>query len=190
MLRPALPIHEDDIGLFAHAAASYYASIHGADRGDHGTLVGHVARANPVWQAQGQQVLVVFQGPDGYISPNGYAAKQEHGKVVPTWNYAVVHAHCTLKAIHEPERVLQILNKLTDKHEADQTHPWRLAWLPFTQMANLTGLPAMSMPLFTSDDGLPSGVHFMGPMGQEGLLFSLAGQLEQAHPWAQRAPQI
>jgi hypothetical protein len=57
----------------------------------------------------GQQLLVVFQGPSAYISPNWYATKHEAGKVVPTWNYAVVHAHCSLKAIHDPAQLLQII---------------------------------------------------------------------------------
>lgn len=110
-----------------------------------GKLIGHVARANPVWQsAPDQPFLVVFQGPSAYVSPNWYGTKKVDGKVVPTWNYAVVHAHCTLKAIHEPERVLQILNKLTDKHEADQPHPWRLADAPtdFTEklLAHIVGI--------------------------------------------------
>ena len=66
-----------------------------ASRGANGTLVAHVARANPVWQSFSKDVpsLVVFQGPEGYISPSFYASKKEHGKVVPTWNYAVVHAY-------------------------------------------------------------------------------------------------
>ena len=58
-----------------------------------------------------------------------------------------------------------------------------MAWLPFTQMANMTGLPAMSVPLFCDERGLPSGIHFMAPMGQESMLFKLAGQLERANPW-------
>jgi len=63
-----------------------------ATRGEHGTLVGHVARANPVWQRLGPSIAV-FQGPQAYVSPNFYPSKRDHGKVVPTWNYAVVHAH-------------------------------------------------------------------------------------------------
>ena len=65
-----------------------------------GTLRGHVARANPVWKDFSREVeaMVVFQGPDAYISPSLYASKKEHGKVVPTWNYVVVHAYGPLKA--------------------------------------------------------------------------------------------
>lgn len=72
----------------------------------------------------------------------------------------------------------------------DQLARDNLQWLPFTQLANITGLPAMSMPLFATQDGLPNGVHFTAPMGDEGLLFRLAGQLEQAQPWANRFPTL
>lgn len=110
-----------------------------------GTLIGHVARSNPLWQLpQEQELLVVFQGPSTYISPNWYATKQDGGKVVPTWNYAVVHAHCSLKTIQEAEQLRKIISELTDRHEADQAHPWRLADAPgdFTErlLGNIVGL--------------------------------------------------
>jgi transcriptional regulator len=68
-----------------------------ASRGPCGTLVGHVARANPVWRAaqSGVPSVISFQGPQAYVTPNWYPSKREHGKVVPTWNYAVVHARGT-----------------------------------------------------------------------------------------------
>jgi transcriptional regulator len=103
-------------------------------------LIGHVARNNPLWQlAADQELLVVFQGPSTYISPNWYASKKDGGKVVPTWNYAVVHAHCTLAAIHEPARILQIITQLTDRHEAQQTHPWRVTDAPSEYTDSLLG---------------------------------------------------
>ena len=90
-----------------------------------GRLVGHVAKSNPLWLTAGdQEVLVIFQGPSTYISPNWYVSKQESGKVVPTWNYAVVHAHCVLRAIHEPAQLLGMVAALTDRHESTQPHPW------------------------------------------------------------------
>lgn len=96
-----------------------------------GELVGHVARQNPLWQVPAEQeLLLVFQGPSAYISPNWYASKADGGKVVPTWNYAVVHAHCTLQATHRPEEVLDIIGRLTDHHEASQPHPWRVSDAP------------------------------------------------------------
>lgn len=96
-----------------------------------GKLIGHVAKANPLWQLPShQELLVVFQGPSTYISPNWYVTKHETGKVVPTWNYAVVHAHCSLTVLHDPQQVLKIVTALTDHHEASQAHPWHVADAP------------------------------------------------------------
>lgn len=97
----------------------------------HGSLVGHVARANPLWEAPpDEELLLVFQGPQTYISPNWYATKAEGGKVVPTWNYAVLHVHATLSPVHEPDAVREILTLLTNRHEAQQPHPWQVADAP------------------------------------------------------------
>lgn len=98
-------------------------------RGTMGTLIGHVARANPVWRQPGRSVLV-FQGPHAYISPGWYASKQEHGKVVPTWNYAVVHAHGQARAIEQPDELLALVSRLTDTHEARQAAPWKVGDAP------------------------------------------------------------
>ncbi|HEY1057684.1 MAG TPA: FMN-binding negative transcriptional regulator [Limnobacter sp.] len=96
-----------------------------------GTLIGHVAKNNPLWQAPAEEeLLLVFQGPSTYISPNWYATKAVHHKVVPTWNYAVVHVHCTLQAVHEPAELLGILTTLTQHHEATQPTPWQVADAP------------------------------------------------------------
>ncbi|OQW73324.1 MAG: transcriptional regulator [Proteobacteria bacterium ST_bin11] len=110
-----------------------------------GKLVGHVAKNNPLWQVEPEQeLLVVFQGPSTYISPNWYASKPEAGKVVPTWNYAVVHVHCSLTATHDPAQVLQIITELTDKNEVSQAHPWRVTDAPaeFTEklLGNIVGI--------------------------------------------------
>jgi transcriptional regulator len=101
-------------------------------RGRHGTLLGHVARANPVWRMLDRQAasLVIFQGPQGYITPNWYPGKAEHGKVVPTWDYAVVHAHGVARAIEDPAWLLDMLERLTDAQEAAQPAPWRVADAP------------------------------------------------------------
>jgi transcriptional regulator len=101
-------------------------------RGPHGTLVGHVARANPVWRMLDGQAssLVIFQGPQSYITPNWYPGKAEHGKVVPTWDYAVVHAHGVARAIDDPVWLMDMLDRLTNAHEAAQPAPWRVADAP------------------------------------------------------------
>jgi transcriptional regulator len=103
-----------------------------ATRGAHGTLMGHVARANPVWRFFSRTALsvVVFQGAQSYISPSWYPSKHAHGKAVPTWNYAVVHAHGLPEIIESEAWLLQHLNRLTDVHEADQALPWKVADAP------------------------------------------------------------
>jgi transcriptional regulator len=100
--------------------------------GDRGTLIGHVARNNAVWHDFDREVeaLVVFQGPSAYISPNWYATKQETHEVVPTYNYAVVHAYGNI-IIHEDEKWLRgIVGKLTKAMEASQPVPWKMADAP------------------------------------------------------------
>lgn len=101
-------------------------------RGPFGTLVGHVARANPVWRALGADTpsVVMFQGPQAYISPGWYPGKAEHGKVVPTWNYTVAHAHGTARAVDDRDWLLDMLNRLTDTHEAARPAPWRVGDAP------------------------------------------------------------
>lgn len=101
-------------------------------RGEFGTLIGHVARANRVWQSFSKTVnsVVVFQGPQTYITPSWYPSKHAHGKAVPTWNYAVVHAHGLPRAIEDREWLLQHVNQLTNVHEAEQALPWKVADAP------------------------------------------------------------
>jgi len=97
-----------------------------------GTLRAHVARANPLWRTAGvqQDSLVIFQGPHSYITPAWYAEKQESGKVVPTYNYALVHAHGPLRAITDRAWLLALVERLTARHEAQQATPWSVADAP------------------------------------------------------------
>ncbi len=97
-----------------------------------GTLRGHVARANAVWKDFSAQIdaLVVFQGPHTYISPAWYATKKEHGKVVPTWNYAVVHASGRLRVIDDRAWLRRFVEQLTDRHEKPRTDPWKVIDAP------------------------------------------------------------
>lgn len=97
-----------------------------AHEGVFGTLVAHVARANPVWNTTdlSVQVLLIFQGPQAYISPNWYPTKQQHGKVVPTWNYAVVHARGTLQVHDDAQWVRTQVTELTAQQESVFTKPW------------------------------------------------------------------
>jgi transcriptional regulator len=97
-----------------------------------GTLRGHIARANPLWRdaARGAEALVIFQGPSIYVSPAWYVTKQETGKVVPTWNYAVVHAHGTPRFIDDREWLRGFVTALTNRHEAGRREPWQITDAP------------------------------------------------------------
>jgi transcriptional regulator len=97
-----------------------------------GTLRGHVARANPVWRTfnTDMEALVVFQGPQGYITPSWYPSKAQHGKVVPTWNYAVVHAHGPLKIFDDAEWLRKLVTRLTDSQESQREKPWYVTDAP------------------------------------------------------------
>ena len=97
-----------------------------------GTLRGHVARANPVWRDASRDVeaLVIFQGPGLYISPSWYATKRETAKVVPTWNYVVVHAHGALRVIDNRDWLRDFVEKLTNRHEAGRREPWKVTDAP------------------------------------------------------------
>jgi len=101
------------------------------ESGPFGVLQGHVARANPVWrQAAGSEVLVVFHGPQAYVTPSWYETKREHGKAVPTWNYVVVHGHGRLRTIDDPAWLLGNLENLVAHHEAGFAEPWQIGDAP------------------------------------------------------------
>jgi transcriptional regulator len=93
-------------------------------------LLGHVARGNELARLDGAEVLLVFHGPDGYISPNWYPSKHETGREVPTWNYALVHVHGRLRVIDDTVWMRQLLERLTARHEGTQPVPWTLEQAP------------------------------------------------------------
>lgn len=96
-----------------------------------GALQGHVARANPLWQeSPDTPVLVIFHGPQAYVTPSWYETKREHGKAVPTWNYVVVHARGRLRAIDDPLWLRRQLETLVASHEAGFAEPWQIAEAP------------------------------------------------------------
>jgi transcriptional regulator len=94
-----------------------------------GTLRGHIARANPLWRdfSPDAPALAIFQGPDAYISPSWYATKKITGKVVPTWNYAVVHARGVLRFIDDRDWLRAFVEKLTHRHETRRRAPWKVS---------------------------------------------------------------
>jgi len=97
-----------------------------------GTLRAHLSRANAQWRTfdPDQEALVVFQGPETYITPSWYAAKREHGKVVPTWNYAIVQARGRLTVRDDPDWLRQQISALTDMQEAPRPEPWTVSDAP------------------------------------------------------------
>ena len=97
-------------------------------QGSYGLLSGHIARNNPMWRDHpvDTDVLVVFHGPNAYISPSWYASKAQTGKVVPTWNFVSVQARGRIRFIHEPEWLIQHLHALSSQHEKQFSHPWHV----------------------------------------------------------------
>ena len=97
-----------------------------------GTLHGHIARANPLWRevVGDATALVIFQGPDSFISPSWYPSKRENARVVPTWNYAVVHAHGVLRCVDDPAWVRTHVEALTRQHEGKRDAPWAVTDAP------------------------------------------------------------
>ncbi len=127
-------------------AANHIPLLFDPDRGEHGTLIGHVARNNDVWREghHNGDSLAIFQGIDAYISPTWYASKQVTHEVVPTWNYAVVHARGPL-VIHDNEKwVRGVVGRLTNAMEQHQPVRWRMGEAPqeylATMLANIVGI--------------------------------------------------
>ena len=115
-----------------------------------GRLLGHVARANPQWRTtpDGAAALAVVLGPDAYVTPSWYASKRETGRVVPTWNYVAIHAHGTIRFFHERERLLDVVTRLTDRHEAAHPRPWKVADAPADYLdAMLKGIVGVEITL-------------------------------------------
>jgi transcriptional regulator len=126
----------DDVRPFVAAVATAQLVTVGADGLPDATflpvlweddrLVGHLARANAHWRriVDGSPALAVVTGPDAYVSPGWYATKAEHGKVVPTWNYSVVHLRGRVAVHDDPEWVRGLVTRLTDRHEQPRAEPW------------------------------------------------------------------
>lgn len=97
-----------------------------------GTLRAHVARANPIWNSTlpALDTMLVFQGPNAYISPSWYVNGKKSGKLAPSWNYAVVHAYGRLRVIEDGDWLREHLGQLVARHEAGQPTPWSMAEQP------------------------------------------------------------
>jgi transcriptional regulator len=117
--------------------------------GEHGTLYGHVARANRQWSLPPLgEALAIFQGPDAYVSPGWYATKREHGKVVPTWNYAAVHAYGPAEFFDDRGRLRDVVTRLTDLYEMPRAEPWAVTDAPDAFIdAQLKGIVGLRLPI-------------------------------------------
>ena len=116
----------------------------------HGTLHGHISRANHQWRdfSPDIEALAIFAGPQHYITPNWYPEKQETAKVVPTWNYAVVHAYGHLKIIEDPVWLHAHLQALTNRHEATSSEPWHVTDAPQDYIASqIKGIVGIEIPI-------------------------------------------
>ncbi|HVJ40038.1 MAG TPA: FMN-binding negative transcriptional regulator [Dongiaceae bacterium] len=116
----------------------------------HGTLYGHVAKANPQWRQfrADLDALAIFQGPDAYITPSWYETKRETGKVVPTWNYVAIHAYGRLKAFDDPARLLDLVTRLTARRENGRAKAWSVQDAPADYIdAMLKGIVGLELPI-------------------------------------------
>ncbi|WP_434706790.1 FMN-binding negative transcriptional regulator [Pseudomonas sp. D4-18] len=119
-------------------------------QGPHGSLRGHMARANPQWRdlEAGAEALVIFPGADAYVSPGLYPSKAEHGKVVPTWNYLAVHAYGTAEVFSDAHRLREVVGALTERHETGRAQPWKLDDTPAEYVeAMLKAIVGFSLPI-------------------------------------------
>jgi transcriptional regulator len=109
-------------------------------------VVAHMAKANPHWKqiSPDMPALLIVSGPDAYISPSWYAAKSEHGKVVPTWNYTAVHLVGTVRVREETQWLRDAVTQLTDLHEQDREDRWHVSDAPANyiegQLRGIVGL--------------------------------------------------
>jgi transcriptional regulator len=121
-----------------------------ADAGPLGTLRGHVARANRTWRELNPEIdaLVVFQGPHAYVTPSWYAAKGLDGKVVPTWNYAVVHAYGALHTVEDTNWLRALVTRLTERHESNRQQRWQVTDAPVDYLdAMLQAIVGIEIPI-------------------------------------------
>lgn len=119
------------------------------DEGPHGTLYGHVARANEHWKLTPiGEAMALFMGPHAYVSPNWYPSKQEHHKVVPTWNYVAVHAYGPIEFFEDAQRLLDVVSRLTSLHEQGSARPWAVSDAPGAFInAQLRGIVGLRLPI-------------------------------------------
>jgi transcriptional regulator len=129
--------------------ASHVPLLLDAEAGPNGTLVGHLARANPqATAAPIGEALVIYTGPDAYITPSWYATKREHGRVVPTWNYVAIHAYGMLEVFDDAERLHALVSRLTAHKETPRAEPWAVTDAPARFIeGQLKGIVGFALPI-------------------------------------------
>jgi transcriptional regulator len=130
--------------------ATHLPLILDSSAGEYGTLLGHVARGNSQWRESLLDVdaLAIFTASDAYVTPNWYPSKQETGKVVPTWMYAAIHAYGKIRFIDDPEWLRDLVTRLTDKHEAESSRPWKVTDAPAAYVdAQLARIVGVELPI-------------------------------------------
>jgi transcriptional regulator len=130
--------------------ANHVPLILDAEAGALGTLRGHVSRMNPQWRESLPHIaaLAIFQGPSAYITPSWYPSKEQTGRVVPTYNYVVVHAHGSLKTYEDPELLLRNVRALTELHEASFAERWSVDDAPADFIREqLKGIVGIEIPI-------------------------------------------
>lgn len=130
--------------------ANHVPLLFNPDQGPNGTLHGHLSKANPQWREMeaGAEALVIFPGPDAYVSPSFYPSKAEHGLAVPTWNYLAIHAYGIPEVLHDSDRLRELVSTLTAKHEAGRPQPWTLEDAPAEYIAKmLNAIVGFTIPI-------------------------------------------
>ena len=119
------------------------------NEGERGVLYGHIAKANSQWRLSPiGEALVTFMGPEAYVTPSWYVTKQETGKVVPTWNYVAVHVYGPVEFFQESERLLDVVTRLTNRHEEARANSWAVADAPADFIAGqLRGIVGVRIPV-------------------------------------------
>jgi transcriptional regulator len=165
--------------------------------GELGLVECHVSRANPHWRAiaTGGRGLLIYAGPQAYITPNWYPSKAAHGKAVPTWNYAVVHAHGTAQIVDDRDWLVRHVSELTDQQEAGSAEPWATSDAPgnFIEVLSrgivgmrfaidrLEGKAKMSQNRELPDrEGVVTGLHARGAEGDAKVADLVAVEVERA----------
>ncbi|WP_263263668.1 FMN-binding negative transcriptional regulator [Pseudomonas sp. RIT-PI-S] len=180
----ALLITHDSNGLQANPVPMLLSR-----NGSRATLQGHLAKANPQWHAlaAGAPALVVFNGPDAYVSPGYYPSKAQNPAVVPTWNYVSVQARGTPEVFHDRDRLLALVTALTQRHEAPRACPWAVSDAPAAYLEGmLKAIVGFSIPI-DHLEGKRKLSQNRTPVDQQGVIAALAANSRPADQELARA---